>query len=492
VPKKRPHAEGLTSQYLREERGLSKKELAQELGQKNDDLLSKQERGDREMSRETLDWTLAPLKHFPEAVDLLLFAHRLIAPERYPETAAVEGLTPEELRRIDRTVLGAVWTVAESLRAELIWKKKLEKAAAERREAEELLALLLPCTAEERRDLVTVYPQFWSCALLALVCEESVKAAAHKVAEALELANFARFIARRIPGEGRRLRALGYALGFIANAQRVANDFDASDLTFRDAWEIWKAGTAADPDPLAEWRLLDLEASLRRAQHRFPEALELLDRARAACGDGSFATGRILMQKSNVLEQKGDFAGALAALEEAAPSVEASGDPYLLFGLLFNKATDFCFLESYAEAEALLQEIRDLAVQQANELGLLRVLWLGARVAAGLGRGEESMAALEQVRGDFTDHELPYDAALSSLDLAVLWLERGRMADVRELAVNMAWIFKAKGIHREALAALTVFCEAARQEAATVELTRRVIADVEKVQRLASPRQMER
>ncbi len=51
----------------------------------------------------------------------------------------------------------------------------------------------------------------------------------------------------------------------------------------------------------------------------------------------------------------------------------------------------------------------------------------------------------------------------------------------------MAWIFEAKGIHREALAALTLFCEAARQEAATVALARQTIADIEKAQRTAPP-----
>ncbi len=51
----------------------------------------------------------------------------------------------------------------------------------------------------------------------------------------------------------------------------------------------------------------------------------------------------------------------------------------------------------------------------------------------------------------------------------------------------MGWIFEAKKIDREALAALSLFCKAARQESATVELTRRVIAEIEKTTRAASP-----
>jgi hypothetical protein len=97
------------------------------------------------------------------------------------------------------------------------------------------------------------------------------------------------------------------------------------------------------------------------------------------------------------------------------------------------------------------------------------------------------MAALEQVQRDFTARRLPYDAAQSSLDLSLLWLERGRTAEVRELALGMAWIFSAKGIHQKALAGLRIFCEAAREEEATVELTRQVIAEVDKIRRTAPP-----
>jgi transcriptional regulator with XRE-family HTH domain len=483
--KKRPHAAGLTLSSLRQAYGVSRKELAAALGLKDDDLLAKQERGDRDLSRATLDWEVAPLSPLPEEVEALLFAHRIVLPEGPPEP----GLTAAELRAIDRTALAVAWTAAQTVRRALVDRTKSERAAAELREAEEMWERLKPLSLAKRRDLVTAFPRYRTCALVARVCEASTRAAAHRPAEALELAEFAGFIAERVRGgERRRLRASGYAHGFIANAQRVATDFDAADATFLQAWLLWHAGTATDHDPLQEWRLLSLEASLLRAHQHFSAALDLLDRARAACGDCALAIGRILMQKSNVLEQSGDFAGALAALEEAAPAIEASGDRQLLFFLYINRATDLCLLERYSEAVALLPAVRELGLEGRNEIMLYRVLWLEARIAAGQGRSAEAVAALELVRRDFTVIELPYEAALSSLDLAVLWLEQGRPAQVRELAVGMVWIFSAKGIDREALAALALFCEAARQETATVELGRRVIADIEKVRRLATLR----
>ena len=90
------------------------------------------------------------------------------------------------------------------------------------------------------------------------------------------------------------------------------------------------------------------------------------------------------------------------------------------------------------------------------------------------------MAALEQVRGEFTTREIAYDAALVSLELAVLYLEDGRTSEVRILARQMLWIFRAQGVHREALAALKLFCEAAEREQATVDFARRVAEYLER------------
>jgi transcriptional regulator with XRE-family HTH domain len=485
---RKPHAEGLTLRDVREARGVSRDKLAKDLGLKDSDLLSKLERGDRGMSREKLDWALGPLKPHADEVEALLFAHRLVlsAPQEEP------GLTAAELARINRTSLGVAWTVAETLRPALVRRKKAEKAAAELREAEKLLGLLKSRSTADRGDLVAVFPHFRTCALVASVCEASVRAAAHSSGAALELAGLACFLAERVDGgEGRRSRAMGYAHGFVSNAQRVATEFDAADATFCCAWKFWQAGVATEQDPLAEWRLLDLEASLRRAQHRFAEALELLERARAACEAGPVAIARILVKKSNVLQQKENFTGALAALAEATPAIEISGDRLLLLNLKFNRSNILYLLGRFSEAEELVPAVRELAVELGNALALNRVLWLVARLALVRGREEEALAALEQVQKDFTAHNLPYEAALSSLDLAGVWLERGHTEEARELALGMGWIFKAKGIDREALAALTLFCEAARNEAATVELARQASAEIEKAQRHASPRPAE-
>jgi transcriptional regulator with XRE-family HTH domain len=487
MPEKTPSALGLALTFLRSARGWSKKELAQALGMGDRSLLSHYERGD-ELTREKAESLLAPLALPPEAVEVLLFAHGLIFPEASGDAASPTALSPEERRRIDRAALGGGWTAAEVLREELIRRKKRQKAAAAEQEAEELWALLKTATPQDRRDLVETFPGFWTCALAARVCEESRRAAAHRAKKARELAELALLIAERLAGEeSLRCRTCGYCWGHLSNARRVGNDFDGADEAFARAWELWDSGAAADCELLPEWRLLSLEASLRRAQHRFAAALDLLERARTAIEDDPPAVARILLQKEHVFDVMGDSKGALAALEEAAPFVESSGDPDLLFSLRFNLAADLCSLERYGEAATLLPHVRELAVEQANELDLIRVVWLDARIAAGQGRSDAAIAGLEQVRRDFADHELPYDAALASLDLAMLWLRGGRTAEVKELALEMESIFIAKKIHREALVALQLFWEAAKQETASLDLVQSVIAKIERVRRSASP-----
>ncbi|HKI02060.1 MAG TPA: hypothetical protein VKK31_08775 [Thermoanaerobaculia bacterium] len=310
----------------------------------------------------------------------------------------------------------------------------------------------------------------------------------------MELAELALEIAERAPGEESwRLRLKGYCWAHLGNARRVANDLAGADTAFAQAGHFWEAGADSDPGRLAGWRLCDLEASLRRDQRRFLEALQLLEQARARCGNDPLATGRILLKKEHVFDVMGDSEGALAVLGEAAPLIEASGDLRQLFALRFNMAADLAQLERYEEAAKLLPQAQQSAIQQRNELDLIRVAWLRAKVAAGLGQTEEAIAGLEQVGQDFTAREMPYDAALSWLDLAVLLLKAGRTAEVRELAVRMVRIFQGQeDFVREALAALQLFCEAALREAATVELALRVIADIKQARRSASPPDQEK
>lgn len=472
--------------YLRETAGLSRPEHAALLGHKDDSLLRKYEAG-RPFSRDAFVALVEPIGHGPEAVDLLLALHPLLRHLPPAEVPSPVSLHQEQLARIDRACLGAAGGVLQALRPLMIREARRVRADQARQEAEAAWADLVDKGWKERRHLVDTWPVYRTWAVAARVCKASLKAAADRADVALDLAKFAIYIADRVE-ETCRARTQGFCWGHYGNALRVGEDFDGADRAFARAWERWHAGAETDPELLPEWWLHSLEASLRRAQHKFPIALTCLDRAQARCGPDREASGRILLQRSNVLEQMGNLEAALAALEEAAPLLEGAEDTRLLSVLRFNRVDLLCRLERFQEAAELLPGARELAIELANDLDLTRLKWLDAKGRDGMGRKEEAIALLEEVCDDFTAREHPYDAALSALDLAALKIEAGRAAEVRWVALGLHWIFRHKKIDREALVALRLFYDAALEGRATVELTRQVIADIERVRRSAPRR----
>jgi tetratricopeptide (TPR) repeat protein len=314
------------------------------------------------------------------------------------------------------------------------------------------------------------------------LCEESEQAAADDTTRAHELAGLALRIAEVTPGDpGWRARAQGFVWGFVGNARRVEGDLVGAEAAFDEAWRLSKTGpTGAEPDgpEFARWRLLDLQASLRRAQRRFPEALRLLDEARAAAPPE--AAGRIEFKRASTLELAGEIEAALETLGEVLTLLKDSDDPRMQWGAHFHLATNLCLLGRHAEAEELLPVVCEGAQALGNQLDSIRARWLSGRVAAGQGRDEEAGAAFEEVRREFVARGNGYDAALVSLELAAVELERGRTRKVRALAEEMVGIFGSLGVRREAAAALGVFVQAAKSESATVELVRRTLRQLER------------
>jgi tetratricopeptide (TPR) repeat protein/transcriptional regulator with XRE-family HTH domain len=316
-----------------------------------------------------------------------------------------------------------------------------------------------------------LWPQFET--LCVTLCEQSVHAAASDPARALGLARLALAVAELAPGEPAwQLRGRGFAWGFIGNARRVGGDLLAARSAFDSCWRLWRVGSPPPATALGEWRLLDLEASLCRAERQFEPALNRLDRALASAP--SEARGRILLNKASILEQAGEFEAALATLREAAPLVAAMGEPRHLWVHSMNLVTTLCDLGQLAEAEERFPALQALTAELRHDLDQLRVRWLAGRIAAGRGRRAEARAAFEQVRAAFVERCIGYDAALVSLDLAALCLDEGRTAEVRSLAEEMLAVFRSLAVHREALAAVVVWTDAARAETVTVELLRSV------------------
>jgi tetratricopeptide (TPR) repeat protein len=330
----------------------------------------------------------------------------------------------------------------------------------------------LEALPEDRRSLVVRSSRhFQTWALMELACEESVVQASRDLGRAASFARLAVEIADRIRGpEFWLLRARGYATGHVANIVRVTGKLKMSEADLLEAKRLWEAGS--DPDRVLDpGRLLDLEGALRRAQRRFDEALFLFDQAVQV----SRFPERALIMKGFTLEVMGEYERAVETLLQAEPRVERRGDPRLAYMLRFNLAVNYTHLRRYGEATDLVKVVRDLATERGDENELIRVTWLDGRIAAGLGRPREARRSLELAQREFAARGMWYDMALALLETAALLLEESRTAEVRALSRGLAEVFEAEGVHREALAALRLFQEAAEREMATAELARRIL-----------------
>jgi transcriptional regulator with XRE-family HTH domain len=343
--------------------------------------------------------------------------------------------------------------------------------AEDRGRAEELFRRLEGLEPETRLVVVRVAEEFQGWALSERVCAASVEALSGDLDAAAAWAGLGAEVAGRVRApEGFRRRLQGYAAAHVANVLRVGGDLQAADASLAQAKSLWLSGS--DPDHLLDpGRLLDLEASLRRAQRRLPESLALLDEAATV----SHHPERVLIKKGFTLEVMGEHRRAVETLRGALPLVERAGDPRLLYMANFNLAVSLCELGRFGEAEALLPQVRRLVAQLGDEIFKSRVTWLEGRISAGLGRRGEALALLAEARRGFAERGMSYDVALALLEEAVLHLEDGRSAEVKALAAELAQVFASKGVHREALAALRLFAEAAEREQATADLARRVL-----------------
>ncbi|MFL6291337.1 MAG: helix-turn-helix domain-containing protein [Thermoanaerobaculia bacterium] len=334
---------------------------------------------------------------------------------------------------------------------------------------------------EVQRAFVAECEEFHLWSFSELLSHESEAAASDSASAAVELAQLALDVAERMPGDKpRRSRSRGYARGHLGNAQRVQGDLQAAKQSFALSDEEWKTGEGCPGDLLSEARLLDLKASLRTAERLLPEAMSLLNKALAT--GGPEMKGRLLIKKAKVLEEQGELDRATGLLEEAEPYVDPEREPRLWLCLRHNLLDYLSKVGRFKEADALLPEVKKLSAKLGKELDRIRLRWAEGRIATGLGRTQQGIDLLTQVRAEFISRKIWLDAALVTTELAVVFLRQGRTDMVKTLAVHLGPIFKANGVHREALAALTLFRKAADQEKATLDMAERLVTFLRKAQ----------
>jgi hypothetical protein len=113
---------------------------------------------------------------------------------------------------------------------------------------------------------------------------------------------------------------------------------------------------------------------------------------------------------------------------------------------------------------------------------LVTLRWVEGQILAGLGKTDRAETALLEARARFREYRKEYKAAMVGLDLAEVWLRRGKKGEVRELAADMLATFQRLGIQREgqrAVQYLVWACDRERITPRTVGHVRRFLGLLE-------------
>jgi tetratricopeptide (TPR) repeat protein len=452
---------------------MKKNQVAKALGVKPETYYE-YENGSQVPSRNFLERAAVAMGLQPHHVERTLSYLRGIDEEAQrgaPDSGALAELEIDRLA----LALGSEW--AELHRRQLQRSQRWARAVAEREVAQVHFPRLRAYPAAERAAIVRENQTFQTWALSELAAHESIEAAANDADEALAWADLAVLIAELAPGDELfRLRSQGYARAHRGNAIRVKGRLPDADEEFSRAKELWKAGAAGDPERLlAEARVLGMEASLRREQRRLPEALAILDQALKVAAAAE--TRYLLINQAKTLEEIGDYQEALATLRRTLPLIDVTREPRMWLMARFNSLVNLCHLKCHAAAALEIDEVRKFVVRLGYGIASARVNWLQGWILAGLGKAEEAEAAFERVRREFLAWEIPYDAGLATLELAVIYTQQGRYAEVKKLTEELAPVFVSQRVTRESLATLLLFRDAVERERLTFEMAQHLLEE---------------
>jgi tetratricopeptide (TPR) repeat protein len=346
---------------------------------------------------------------------------------------------------------------------------------AEQRETAPPLVEELIALERARRRVAAKSQRFHTMAVCEALMERAFEEGFLRAGRALELTELALELSLRLDEAvcGRAvlhdLRAKAW--GYLGNARRLCGDLEGASVALEMAARLLASGTA---DPLEEARILDFRASVLSDRGWFEEAAALLDEVIALCDEvrDSHRKGRALISQGLFTGYAGIHETAVVLLRRGLALINPQREPRLVLAAQHNLIGFLNDAGRCLEAQRLFELFRQSYAEFPDPWTAIRMRWLEGRIAAGLGHTDAAEIALRDVRSRFLAEGLGVDAALAMLDLATLYIEAGRTADLRALACEMLPIFVSRDVHQQAafaLAELQDDMEAGRVSAEGIE-----------------------
>ncbi|HEX6862664.1 MAG TPA: hypothetical protein VF414_07610 [Thermoanaerobaculia bacterium] len=355
--------------------------------------------------------------------------------------------------------------------------------------ADELQAELNALAAEEQIRRVSTDRRFANPELVNQLIEASQAVRFHDPAQLLHLAHLACLAAESCSveecGSPERLADLRcQSWRQYGTALRVQSRLRESDAAFVRAQRFCEEGTG---DPPVRAQLCATLLSLRMAQRRFSEAIQLAEEAGRIyqeLGDGN-ALASTLVQKAIAYIYAGEPADAVPILNRAIPLIDPQ-DTHLLLAACHNLVRCYIDLEKPEQALSLFFEIRSLYREVNDALILLRAGCQEGYMLRDLGHLRAAEAAFIRARDGFSEHKMLYEAAVASLDLAAIYVKMGDAEKLEQVVATTVPIFRSLGVDREALASLLQLRQLAEQGEKAFELIRLLGTQIEQLGRRAN------
>jgi tetratricopeptide (TPR) repeat protein len=347
----------------------------------------------------------------------------------------------------------------------------------ERMGAKLLLSELLAHPAERQILLIRNSPRFQTWGLCELLLKRSREENFHDAVLGEKLAQLALELLEHLdvgyygaePLDDLRARAWAY----VANSRRIKSDLRGAEEAFALAFAALEGGTG---EPVEKAGILDLRASLLQAQHRFHEALRHLRRAVKLFKEAGekHKAGRSLVKTATLHHFMAEPEKAISLLYKSLDLIDAHREPRLLLVASHNLIDNLAETGQFMQAQKLLVRARPLYQQFPQPWSQNPRNWIEAKIARGLGQQGTAESLLLKARDGFLSAGASYDVAVVSLDLASLYAEQGRFAELKQVAEQIVPIFSSRKIHREAMAALSFWRQAVEAETACLSLVTRV------------------
>lgn len=351
-----------------------------------------------------------------------------------------------------------------------------------RRQAQRWLTELRRVAPEERAGKVErAHSRFRGDVFGELLVEEAKSHLPGNPWEAFAWADAAFAAHRRTPGVESRPEVLVRILAHRGNSLRAIGRLNDAAADLHKARKTLDTAKVTDLSVAAE--LDSLEASLRKDRRELQEAERLLLRAILLYGmlGETILRARTEVQLSPVYYDQGKVAEAIQVAGNAAEALSIEDNSVLYLLARFNLARG---LEAHGEpvqAQVVLDDEAALQGEYLDPQMKLRVTWLRGKIDLALGRPDEAVEKLEAARKGFIEVGIGYDVAMVSLELALLLLDRGETARVKQIAQEAFQVFSSQAVHREAFSSLKLFRDAAVAETLTAATVQKLKAHLRKV-----------